>query len=177
LYRCPFATARRRDTARCQCPRDAAERFDAVALNFVDHREHVARIALGDPLFGSSCVSSGLGKLLDFRDACRAPWPPAGAADVRALMISRSCSVTAAKMSLVNLFACGLSTAMNSTPESMSVAINAKFRDKRSSLAITSLALCRLQIARAFSNSGLSLRLPLSISVNSAMSSHRLPSK
>ena len=48
------------------------------------------------------------------------------AADVRALMISRSCWATAAKMWTVNLFACGLSTATNSTPESIRVAMNAK---------------------------------------------------
>src|SRR6266481_3121965 len=45
---------------------------------------------------------------------------------------------------------------MNSTPESIRVAMNAKLRDRRSSLALTS--------------SGRSLRLPLSISVNSSTS-------
>ena len=74
---------------------------------------------------------------------------------------------------IVNLLACGLSTAMNSTPESMSVAMNAKLRDRRSSLAMTSLALCFLQAVSAFSNSGLSFRFPLSISVNSAIRVHR----
>jgi hypothetical protein len=38
-----------------------------------------------------------------------------------------------------------------------------QMRDSRSSLAITSLAFCRLQIVKAFSSSGRSLRLPLSI--------------
>jgi hypothetical protein len=33
---------------------------------------------------------------------------------------------------MVNLLACGLSTATNSTPESISVAINARFRESRS---------------------------------------------
>jgi hypothetical protein len=41
-------------------------------------------------------------------------------------------------------------------------------RLSRLSLAITSLALCFLQAASAFSNSGRSLRLPLSISVNAS---------
>ncbi len=77
---------------------------------------------------------------------------------------------TAAKMWMVNLLACGLSTAINSTPESISVAMKAKFRDRRSSLAMTSFAFCFLQSARA----GLSFRFPLSISVNSAMRVDRL---
>jgi hypothetical protein len=46
--------------------------------------------------------------------------------------------------------------------------MKAKLRERRSSLAMTSFALCFLQAASAFSNSGLSFRFPLSISVNSA---------
>src|ERR1700730_6464221 len=73
----------------------------------------------------------------------------------------------------VSLLACRLSTAMNSTPESIRVAMNAKLRDSRSSFAMTSLAFSFLQARRAFSNSGRSLRLPLSTSVNSSTSAHR----
>jgi hypothetical protein len=54
-------------------------------------------------------------------------------------------------MWMVNLLACGLSTAMNSTPESINVAMNARLRERRSSLAMTSLALYFLQAARALS--------------------------
>jgi hypothetical protein len=43
---------------------------------------------------------------------------------------------------MANLLACGLSTAMNSTPESINVAMKARLRNRRSSLAMTSLALC-----------------------------------
>ena len=48
--------------------------------------------------------------------------------------------------------------------------MKARLRDSRSSLAMTSLAFCRLQIVKAFSSSGRSSRLPLSISVNSPIS-------
>ena len=58
---------------------------------------------------------------------------------------SRSCSATAAKMWMVSLLACGLSTATNSTPESMRVATKARFRESRLSLAITNRALCLRQ--------------------------------
>ena len=51
-----------------------------------------------------------------------------------------------------------------------------KLRDRRSSLAITSLAFCFLQVARAFSSSWLIVALPLSISVYSATKpTHRPP--
>jgi hypothetical protein len=46
----------------------------------------------------------------------------ARAALVRSEMASRSCSATAARIWIVSLLAWGLSTATNSTPESMSVA-------------------------------------------------------
>jgi hypothetical protein len=59
---------------------------------------------------------------------------------------------------------------MNSTPESMSVAMKARLRESRSSLAMTSFALFRLQAAKAFTSSGRWLRLPLSTSVNSPIS-------
>jgi hypothetical protein len=48
--------------------------------------------------------------------------------------------------------------------------MNARLRDKRSSLAMTSLALCLRQAASAFCSSGRALRLPLSTSVNSSTS-------
>jgi len=44
----------------------------------------------------------------------------------------------------------------------------ATLRESRSSLAMTSLALSRLQAARAFASSGRAFRLPVSTSVNSA---------
>jgi hypothetical protein len=61
----------------------------------------------------------------------------------------RSCCATAARICTVNLLACGLSTAMNSTPESINAAMNARLRDNRSSLSMTNLALRRLQAASA----------------------------
>jgi hypothetical protein len=64
--------------------------------------------------------------------------------------------------------ACGLSQATNSTPESIIVAMKATLRESRSSLAMTSRALCFRQAARAFASSGRSLRVPLSTSVRSA---------
>jgi len=50
----------------------------------------------------------------------------------------------------VSLLACGLSAAMNSTLLSIRVAMKARLRDRRSSLAMTSLALCFRHAARAF---------------------------
>jgi hypothetical protein len=38
LYRRPCATARCRNTPRCQRPRNPAERLDAAGLDFPDHR-------------------------------------------------------------------------------------------------------------------------------------------
>src|SRR5262245_57682007 len=73
----------------------------------------------------------------------------ARAALVRSLIAPRSCSATAARMWTVSLLAWGLSAAMNSTLLSISVAMNARLRDKRSSLAMTSLALCLRQAASA----------------------------
>jgi hypothetical protein len=65
--------------------------------------------------------------------------------------------------------ACGLSTATNSTLESIKVAMNSRFRDKRSSFAMTSFALRFRQRASASLSCGRSLRFPLSISMNSAV--------
>ena len=59
----------------------------------------------------------------------------------------------------------------------ISVAMNAKLRLSRSSLAMTSLAFCRRQASSALANCGRSDRLPLSTSVNSATSDHRPPSR
>ena len=78
----------------------------------------------------------------------------ARAALVRSLIAPRSCSATAARIWTVSLLAWGLSAAMNSTLLSISVAMNARLRDKRSSLAMTSLALCLRQAASPFWSSG-----------------------
>ena len=50
----------------------------------------------------------------------------------------------------MSLFACGLSAATNSTPLSISSEMNARLRDSRSSLAMTSLAFsfCRPRALR-----------------------------
>jgi hypothetical protein len=81
---------------------------------------------------------------------------------VRSDIIVRSCSATAARMCSVSRVACGLSTATNSTPESISAAMKAKLRESRSSFATTSLAFSFLQAARAARSCGrLSDRLPL----------------
>jgi hypothetical protein len=45
----------------------------------------------------------------------------------RSEIASRLCSATAARMWMVSLFACGLSTATNSTPESIRVATRRDF--------------------------------------------------
>jgi hypothetical protein len=81
---------------------------------------------------------------------------------VRAEIASRSCSATAARIWIVNLVAVGLSQQTKSTLRSINIAMNARLRLSRSSSAMTSFALCFLQAASAFSNSGRSLRLPLS---------------
>src|SRR5262249_41925788 len=75
---------------------------------------------------------------------------------VRWEIISRSCCATAARMWIVSLLG-GLSTATNATPLSMSAAMNARLRDRRSSLAMQSLALCRRHvIIRQIQDSGVS---------------------
>ena len=76
---------------------------------------------------------------------------------------------------MVSLLANGMSAATNSTPDSINVAINARFRDSRSNLAITKRALCLRQASIAKDNSGRSDFFPLSISVNSLTSSQALP--
>jgi hypothetical protein len=90
---------------------------------------------------------------------------------------ARSCSATAARMWSVRRVACGLSQATNSTPESIMVAMNATFRESRSSLAMTNRALCFRQAARAFCSSGRSLRLPVSTSVCSAIRMPPMPAR
>lgn len=94
----------------------------------------------------------------------------ASAAFVRTLIISRSCSATAARTWTVNLLAIGISAAMKSTPASISELMKATFLARRSSFAITSVARVALAWARASISLGrFSDRLPLSISSNSAM--------
>src|SRR5256886_1693611 len=58
---------------------------------------------------------------------------------VRFEICSRSCSAMAARICTVSLLASGISTATNSTPLSISVAMKARLRLRRSSLAMTSL--------------------------------------
>jgi hypothetical protein len=64
----------------------------------------------------------------------------ASAAFVRAEIISASCSATAARTCTVSRFACGRSTATNSTPLSIKFEIKATFRASRSSFAMISVA-------------------------------------
>ena len=92
----------------------------------------------------------------------------ARAALVRAEIISRSCSATAARMWIVSLLAIGMSQATKSTPASRRAEMKATERDSRSSLAMIRRALCRRQAASAACSCGRSLRPPLSTSVNSA---------
>jgi hypothetical protein len=70
----------------------------------------------------------------------------------------------------VNFVAVGLSTARKPTFLSISVAMKVTLRLNLSSSAMIGRARCFLQAAMAFSSSGRSLRLPLSTSVNSAIS-------
>jgi hypothetical protein len=113
------------------------------------HGENGALSSFGRaPVYTCHCVCpsvrrrapSGVGKSFGLPRRLPRALAAFRAADVRALMISRSRWATAAKIWIVNLFAFGLSTAMNSTPESISVAINVRLRERRSSSAITSLA-------------------------------------
>jgi hypothetical protein len=78
-------------------------------------------------------------------------------------------------MCKVKRLACGLSTATNSTPESIRVAMRAKLRDSRSSLAITKRAFRFRQRAKACLSCGRSLRFPVSISVNSEIGAKSRP--
>jgi hypothetical protein len=95
---------------------------------------------------------------------------------VRCEIISRSCSATAARMWIVSLVACGLSTATNSTRDSIKADRNATLRESRSSLATTSLHFSLRQSASASASLGrLSLRLPLSTSTNSLRSFQEPP--
>ena len=64
----------------------------------------------------------------------------ASAARVRSEIIFASCSAMAAMMWIVRRFACGKSTASNSTFDSIKFEMKATLRAKRSSLAIMSLA-------------------------------------
>jgi hypothetical protein len=76
---------------------------------------------------------------------------------------------------MVSLLAWGLSTATNSTPESIRVATKARFRERRSSFAMTRRALRLRQASRARTNCGRSALLPLSTSMNSLTSSQAPP--
>ena len=60
---------------------------------------------------------------------------------MRSEIIIASCSAMAAMMWIVRRFACGKSTASNSTFDSIKLEMNATLRAKRSSLAMTSLVL------------------------------------
>src|SRR4051794_22884836 len=64
-------------------------------------------------------------------------------------------------MCRVSLLAEGMSTAVNSTPDSIRLAMKATLRARRSSLAITSMARCRRHRARAAASWGRSLRFAL----------------
>ena len=75
----------------------------------------------------------------------------------------------AASICTMRLLACGLSAATNLTPDSISAAMKARFRDRRSSLAITNLALDRRAWAIAAASFGRSAFLPDSISVYSVV--------
>ncbi|MCP2132673.1 UNVERIFIED_ORG: Holliday junction resolvasome RuvABC DNA-binding subunit [Bradyrhizobium japonicum] len=70
----------------------------------------------------------------------------ANAALTRSLIMRRSCSATSAKMPTVNLLALGRSAATKATPRLFQPTQKMRVRDKRSSLAITSLAPYRRHI-------------------------------
>ena len=83
------------------------------------------------------------------RRASATPKPPSrlpralaaeSAARVRSEIIFASCSAMAAMMWIVRRFACGKSTASNSTFDSIKFEMKATLRAKRLSLAIMSLA-------------------------------------
>jgi hypothetical protein len=62
LDRRPCATARGRDTARRQSPRDAARRMDAAPLYFTNHWQDVRGVTVCAFLAGRCCRPSGLGE-------------------------------------------------------------------------------------------------------------------
>jgi hypothetical protein len=68
---------------------------------------------------------------------------------------------------MVRRFACGKSTAVNSTPDSIRFDMKFTLRASRSSLAITRVAPWTRQSVRAQARAGRSFRLPDSISVTS----------
>ena len=76
------------------------------------------------------------------------------AADVRAAIWSRSCSANAASNWIVILLAWGLSQHKNETPDFRRPVMKWVSRASRSSLAITSVALCFFAIARALASFG-----------------------
>jgi len=72
-------------------------------------------------------------------------------------------------MWIINRFACGKSTASNSTPASINGDTNATLRSSLSSLAIISFALCTRHATRASASFGRSLRLLLATSARTAV--------
>src|SRR5262249_30578730 len=142
----PFSAARGSHVALVEFGGNRIVARETSPFDLLDNRQHIAAncfafaFTAAVPRFAAlaSCVLPGrVPRALVARRT----------ALVRSEIISRSCSATAAKMCTVSLLACGLSTATNSTPDSMSAAIKARFRDNRSSFAMTSLALCFLQAA------------------------------
>ena len=79
-----------------------------------------------------------------------------------------SYSAMAARMWIVSRLACGKSASTNSTPLSMSCAIKATLRARRSRFAMTRTALYMRQSLKASLNCGRAAFVPLSTSVNSA---------
>jgi len=101
----------------------------------------------------------------------------ASAALVRSDMARRSSSATMAIMPTVSRLAFGMSAAVNAMPERCSPRRKCASRARRSSFAMTSVALRTRHAASARASSGRSARLPLSTSTNSAIGSEPKPAR
>jgi hypothetical protein len=140
LHMPPPATVSGGDLAGVQLPGDGVEARMTGRLDLPDNRQNVGRELRRLRLAGHPHALNGSGGVSGVPSRFPRALAAARAALVRSEIASRSCSATAARMWIVSLLACGLSTAMNSTPESIRVATKARFRESRSSLAMTSRA-------------------------------------
>jgi hypothetical protein len=175
----PLTTTRRREGQEClvrAAPPQSAERC------------HAGRPQLGDDRCDVRSPGSRHGPPRGQRSPPRAivdPWPrkpprmrpralAAARADlVRSEIAFASCSATAARIWIVRRFACGKSTATDSTPLSMRDETKWTFLASLSSLAMTSVAPWRRHRRSASASFGRSAFLPDSTSTTSLTSFHR----
>ena len=121
--------ARGSNAARVQRLRESAERICSGLTGRVDERPYVSSLFVRPPGVRRACQTRGR--------RVAAAFAAASAALVRAEIISRSWSATAARMWMMIRVAVGLSQATNSILLSIRFAMKATLRVRRSSLAIT----------------------------------------